>query len=330
MEKRWRQFKKNQQREAKLQKMLGKVNQFKDVDPRPLIRPWFEKKEFKKSLKNNLRFIKNEIKYYRFKKNYPQLDRPIFVVGLPHSGTTISMKLLALHPDLANASELNTYFHPNNYLDLNNCEHIKEEKDCNEVERARLHDRMSFENFKRGNKPRFMNKNPNNTVTIRFLKECFPDCFIINVIRDGRAVVNSLINGLPDNIEKYDRYKKPNERVNSFPGVKPPDWRELLDEDPVLQHAKQWNSCINYVNANKSYVQPKYIELFYEKLCENPRAVIISAWQFVGLPVNQEISELLPEKLESKNYKYSQTLKDEDIEAMTIIMQKNLSQYGYI
>ena len=184
-------------------------------------------------------------------------------------------------------------------------------------------------NWRLENRPRVMNKNPNNTVTIEFIKECFPNCYIIHVIRDGRAVVNSLIHGLPNDIEIYDRFKNPRERVNIFPGVKPPNWRELLDPNPYLQHSKQWNACINYVLKRKELLLPNYKEIYYEKICENPRKFISDIWKFTELPVKVEFVNELPEKLENRNYKYKKNIKNEVLKEMIQIMKDNLTKLGY-
>ncbi len=331
LENKWEEFKKDQRFEWKIEKFLARFKMFSDIDPRLIIRLI---KNFKilEGLKEVIKTIVGEFFYniYRLiigRRN--KLYKPIFIIGLPHSGTTISMKILSMHPYISNFSELNTVWHPGNYLDLNKCEHEKIARDCNKKERRRINNRLCYLNWRSGGQPRVMNKNPNNTVTIEFIKKCFPDCYIIHVIRDGRAVVNSLIHGLPNDIETYDRFKDPIERVNIFPGVKPPNWRALIDPNPYLQHAKQWDECINYVLKRKELLFPNYKEIYYEKLCENPREIISDIWKFAELPVKEEIVNKLPEKLENRNYKYKKNIQKKVLIEMIKIMKNNLIKLGY-
>ncbi len=330
-ESKWIRFKKDQLFEYKTQVFFTKYLKMIDYDPRPFVR----------ALKNN-NYIKGiyiickdlilELLFFLYNlrsEDKIKLDRPIFMIGLPHSGTTISMKLFAKHPDVNNFSEMNTLFHTDDYLDMKNEEHHKNENHCNPKVRKRLKSKLQFYNWLHGNKPRVFNKNPNNTVTPTFLKKCFPDCYIIHVIRDGRAVVNSLMHGLPDVVETFDRYKPPNERVNPYPGVRPINWKLHLDQDPIIQHAKQWNECISYIESVKEILLPNYIEVKYEDLCANPRRIICELWKKCGLNVLEGYLKELPETLTSRNYKYKLNLSVYKQKDITEIMKINLNKLNY-
>ena len=52
-----------------------------------------------------------------------------------------------------------------------------------------VHDHLIYSGAKR-----FLNKNTRNCRRIRFLNKVFPDAKFIHIVRDGRAVVASLIN----------------------------------------------------------------------------------------------------------------------------------------
>ena len=181
------------------------------------------------------------------------------------------MKMLALHPMITNASELNTYWHPSDYFDVEHNEHERKSSDCNSQEKIRINSRLEFERWLRINKPRFLNKNPMNTVSVEYIKTCFPDSFIVHAVRDGRAVVNSMMHGLPDDVENYDRYKLPQKRVNPWAGVKPPNWRNYLNSDPIIQHAHQWRLCVKYVIERENKLLPNFKQLKYEDLCKDTR-----------------------------------------------------------
>jgi len=331
-ERKWFRELKRQRFEWKVEKILSQWDRFIDIDPRLSFGNIY-RLNILKGINHLFKLAIKEITFEFYKHTIGKnkyLIEPIFMVGLPHSGTTISMELLAKHPDISNSSELNTYWHPRNYLDLKNADHVKEKRDFTAKEQHRLHSRLEFERFLHGNKKRFMNKNPNNLVTVEFIKSCFPDCYIIHIIRDGRAVVSSLLNGLPDYIEKYDRYKKPENRINPWPGVRPPGWKDKLNKDPIIQHSIQWVESLNYIDNKKEMLEPKYIEIKYEDLCNCTKDVIKSTWKKIGLDVKSKYLEEIPKQLQNKNFKYKKYLDKNDISKMEKIMYNKLKKYGYI
>jgi len=328
-EKRWIRLLKKQKAQWKTQELLSRVERLKDVDPRNIVGNLYDAK-FLTAGYDFMRLIGKEALYELYRHTIGRnrvLRRPIFLVGMPHSGTTIAMKIVSLHPMITNASELNTYWHPGDYLNLRCCNHVKRASDCNEKEKKRIHGRLLFEKWIRGNKPIFLNKNPNNTVTIEYIKACFPDSFIVHVVRDGRAVVNSLMHGLPDDIELYDRYKRPEERINPWPGVKPPEWRDFLNENPIIQHAYQWKLCVEFVLEREKDLLPNYRLLKYEELCKNTTEVVSEIWNAAGLPINDEIIERLPKRLDNKNFKYKNMLSKKDIASIESIISDTLAKF---
>ena len=97
----------------------------------------------------------------------------------------------------------------------------------------------------------------------------------------------------------------------------------------MLQHAKQWQACIEYVHERKEKLLPNYFELSYEDLCKNPRDIISKIWKFADLPVSEGLVNKLPEKLISKNYKYKQFLSEKDITELTDFLNDDLIKLGY-
>lgn len=316
--------------ERSILKVLAKSNRFKDIDPRPVVRSFrgCGGIVYGPIVMGGLLTYELAYEIYRHLNKNVKLDRPIFIIGVPHSGTTISMKLFSIHPDITNASELNTYWHPVDYLDVN-ANHEKTEQDVTDLEIARLHSRFQFERWLRGNRPRFLNKDPNNTVRMDFIRKVFPDSYIIHIIRDGRAVVSSLIYSLPADWETKDRFKPYDKRINPWPGVKPPRWRLLLRDDPCEQHALQWRESIKYARKRKDRLRDHYYEIRYEDLCENPRGVLAKAYRFVGLSVNNNTLKNLPKKLDNKNFKWKENLTDSQIKTVNEIQIGLLRELGY-
>jgi len=257
-----------------------------------------------------------------------QVKKPIFMYGVQHSGTTISMKLFAQHQDIVNYSEANTIFQPNGYFDYDNGFHCMDESFATKKEQKRLHQRLEFRRilFKG---ERIFNKNPNNTVRLAFLQALFPDAYFIHIIRDGRAVVNSLIQSLPHGWETDDRFKPWKERIDPYPGVKPMNWKKLLKDNPIEQHAMQWNEIVRYAIEEEKRLNLNCIHIKYENLCINPRDEIKKAFEFCEIKVTNSILDELPDILTSMNYKWQNNFTENDNEVVRAIQKSLLVELGY-
>ena len=260
--------------------------------------------------------------YYAWKHRQKQpivLREPIFLIGCPRSGTSLSARLFSLHPDVANWTEAQRVWDPVNFFDLE-ADHCWEASRVDAVDARRLH--ALFEYYRqKHHKARFMNKNPRNTVRIDYIQAIFPDAYFVHVIRDGRAVVNSIL-------KKAERepFRK------NFPFwnfCKPPNWRQFVREDPVEQAALQWREIVSYVLARRDRLGTRYMEYRYEDLCRRPRQILKQVFQFVGLPVDDAILEAIPAVIESRNDKFRQDLTPEHIERITTLQKPVLEQLGY-
>ena len=105
-----------------------------------------------------------------------ELKAPIFVIGSPRSGTTISVRLFGTHPDIANWSEAGRVWDPFSYDDPD-ADHCWGADRYTSKDARRIHAR--FECFRQMHKKeRFVNKHPRNSVRIDYILKIFPD-FII-------------------------------------------------------------------------------------------------------------------------------------------------------
>ncbi len=324
--------------ELRFQKFFGNRKRINEIDPRFFTRDLINPKG-KISIKGVIKFPYKFLRTIAAESLYEiwrhtsgkgiRIKEPIFLIGMPHSGTTIAMKLFARHPDVVNKSEAHTILQPMGYFDWGNGDHVLTEKDATPEEGERLHVRFGFYTWLY-RKKRFFNKCPNNAVRIPFLTKIFPNAYFLHMFRDGRAVVNSLLGSLPTdrNWEIGDRFKPWREREEPFPGVRPPDWRSLLRDNPLEQHALQWREVISYSLRD----QKKYNILCfrYEDLCENPRKIIEKLWRFCHLPVTKDILERLPEKLENRNYKWQKSMTEEQKGLVTTIQEPLLKRLGYL
>lgn len=249
-----------------------------------------------------------------------RLERPIFLIGCPRSGTSIAVELFALQPEVANLSEAPEIWDPRGYEDFE-ADHHWTAADVRPQDAARLHARFAYHR-RWHRKARFVNKYPRSSVRIDYLRAVFPDAVFVHVIRDGRAVAASMLQAL-------GRRRRGQVRPD-MPFTHPPNWRGLIRPDKAEQVALQWREVVNYILNKRVELGPAYHEIRYEELCENPRAVLGAAFGFAGLRADDEVLARLPERLDSQNYKWKQQMSLQQIETVNRIAAPLLKELGYL
>ena len=125
--------------------------------------------------------------------------------------------MLRQHRDLAEWSEGGQLFELN-YFDPT-ISHVKNASDATPFHVRRLRVIVAVFLALKG-KRRFLNKHPQNSYRIAFLRKIFPGAKFIHLVRDGRAVVASNVAQV-----RRDRYRQ-SLPFGSFP--KPRGWERLL------------------------------------------------------------------------------------------------------
>jgi len=296
-----------------------------------------------------------------------EISRPIFIIGVPRSGTTLLYNLMAHHKDLAWFSQYDlskvfskeflhfyklrkrlfdirrwSYAEPNmpNYdvlfdvpiefsifWDRHIGQNWVDEKDVDDSSKKRLRETISQIIISK-NKKRFLSKYPRNSVRIRYLNKVFPGSIFINIVRDGRAVVASMLDRTEAKIFGYFGIPLKND-----------DQSQLFF---LERHATQWVEVLEEINRAKNYLKPEqYFELKYEDLVSEPKkwlTKIFSACELeqqnvfqnkiirvLGRRKFEEISENLSSRNEAWKTKFSQT----EIERLNKIMKIFLERFEY-
>ncbi len=185
-------------------------------------------------------------------KSVTRLDRPIFVIGCSRSGTTIFVDMLREHKDIAESSEAGGIFEPR-YFDPG-IDHVKGGAHATKFESRRLQVLFGLYVKLRG-KRRFINKHPQNSLRLEFIRAIFPDAKFVHLIREGGATAYSNFSQV-----MRDKYRQ-SIPFGSFP--KPPEWRALLGLPQLLQYGYQWRDLIEYIrtSAAKCGLNDDYIEI---------------------------------------------------------------------
>lgn len=203
-----------------------------------------------------------------------RLDRPIFVIGAPRSGTSLLFSILRSSARLAHwpgeAHEVwEADYHPalrdwsSNALDATDVE----EEPAERIKRSFF--------LVAGSTRRLIDKTPRNSMRVDFIEELFPDAHYVFLQRDGRDNVNSLINAW--RTPRYRTYELP--RPHSIPGVDPKWWKFVLypgwkaDTAGPLEvvAARQWHISNDLALASGRRVDPRrWVQIRYEDLVEKP------------------------------------------------------------
>jgi hypothetical protein len=217
-----------------------------------------------------------------------RLDRPVFVIGAPRSGTSLLFAILRSSSRLRHwpgeAHEVwEAYYHPA-LRDWGS--NVLESSDLTDEAAAYISRQFSLI---AGSRHRFIDKTPRNALRFGFLEALFPDARYVYLRRDGRDNVNSLINAW--RTPRYRTYRLP--EPHSIPTVDPawwkfvlyPGWREDAAGPLEVVCANQWAICNHHSLAAASKIgNERWVEISYEDLVDRPVEEIGRVMQALELP----------------------------------------------
>lgn len=175
-----------------------------------------------------------------------RLDRPVFVIGAPRSGTSLLYSILRSHPAVAHwPGEAHEVWEADYHPALGGwVSNVLGAGDVEPAAAARIR-RALF--LAAGPRRRLVDKTPRNSLRVEFVDHLFPDARFVHLHRDGRDNVNSLINAW--RTPRYRTYELP--EPHSIPGADPrwwkfvlyPGWRDDVAGPLEVVCARQWIAC---------------------------------------------------------------------------------------
>jgi Sulfotransferase family len=108
-------------------------------------------------------------------------------------------------------------------------------------------------------------KNPYNTVRVPWLRAVFPAAHIVGIVRRPLPNVFSLLKKHADNEHVH---RTPEE---GWWGVKPAGWRDLADDDKLVQAARQWEAVNRKLWADRAQLDQLVL---YHELCAEPATAV--------------------------------------------------------
>jgi hypothetical protein len=221
--------------------------------------------------------------------------RPVFVLGCPRSGTSLVYSLLQRHPDLRSLGGeghvlWNAYQHPR----------LKgwssDRALASDIHDEEPHFLYSAINAVVGSH-RFLEKTPKNILRVPYLNALFPDARYLLLKRDGRAVVNSLIEGWE--VRQSPVYRLPEPlRLRDYRGrlwcfILPPGWRSYADTSiadiAAFQFASSYDVGLTDVETLPS---GSVVELRFEDLLDRPVEEMGRVLHALELPPSDRVDEM--------------------------------------
>lgn len=264
------------------------------------------KRELKRSLRTDfdpsmkLRLIRAAHTAARL-KNVPglllggRLDRPVFIIGAPRSGTSLLYAILRRSSVLKHwPGESHEIWEADYHPALRGWESNQLGAEDVMPDAAKRIARAFF--LVTGKRHRLLDKTPRNALRVPFVNALFPDARFIYLKRDGRENINSLINAW--RTPRYRTYELP--EPHQIPGVDPkwwkfvlyPGWREDTAGPLELVTAKQWiHSNDHAMAAFADLPADRWIELRYEDLIAAPVEEVGRMMAFLDLPYETAVRE---------------------------------------
>jgi hypothetical protein len=163
---------------------------------------------------------------------------------------------------------------------------------------------------------------------ITFLRGIFGDAKIIYILRDGRAVANSLIN-----VDWWWGWQGPqNWRWGELSASQKDEW-EKHDKSFLALAAIEWKILMDAWEKAKEITDHKDIlEIKYENFCSDPVDVLKSAIEFCYLEWSDKFKRSINNKiknLKSTNFKWQQDLSEKQRSILDEVIGLHLKKYGY-
>ena len=184
---------------------------------------------------------------------------------------------------------------------------------------ALLRRRVSRIHSYSGGGSHFVNKRVANNRRVPLLREAFPDAKYVAVVRDGRAVANSL--------SRVDWW--PTELVWWY-GNTPQHWA-AEGGDPWELCAQDWVHELDAMEAGLAAVDDRNKMLIrYEDLIDDPIGCLTRIADFIGLARSPDWEERLGQlTFPNKNIAWREQIPAEAVDVITGIQRDGLERYGY-
>jgi len=181
--------------------------------------------------------------------------RPIFIVGVGRSGTSLLQSLLNAHSRIAFPPEthfIRSYIAKKQSLEeqknqILNDAYLKNlkidlEKVMTKTDSCKsFYKKIMIEYLAIKGKDFIGDKDPKNIECLKVINNSFPDALLVHIYRDPRAVISSRLKA---------------------------EWSK---DKPLWQHILAYKAQFNYIRKNQDIFGDNFIDIKYEQLVKNPK-----------------------------------------------------------
>ncbi|MGE0160397.1 MAG: sulfotransferase [Gemmatimonadales bacterium] len=271
------------------------------------------------------------------------IDRPVFIVGVDHSGTTILYRMMARHRDLAWFSQYSLRggdFPGRSWVPLHGWanragrsmfpfqwqkakpRYLPEPREGAGIWRRLIPRTEGFlydsdfdpqiaertrsavqAELDAWQLDRMLIKIPYLTRAMQLMDRIFPDALFIHIVRDGRAVALS-------NQKRFEQ------------GGRAPT-------DALRASARIWIETLEYVEALRGRLGSRLMTMRYEAFCKDVHGALREAFRFSQLPSQAADLEGIPTTLRSTNEKWLATCSPSDQRLLDQELAAGLKKWGY-
>ena len=163
---------------------------------------------------------------------------------------------------------------------------------------------------------------------MRFLQDIFPEARFVHIIRDGRAVVNSLMK--VDFWVDTHRLESP-AWSHGMPDSYIEEWKRL-EESPLALAALQWRNIVETARREcLSLPDIPYLEIRYEDFMANPGATIVRILDFAELEASPAIESFIAARVNFKNMnlQYLEDFDENELAMLENLLGDLLADLGY-
>lgn len=262
-----------------------------------------------------------------------RLSRPVFVIGVPRSGTSLLTKMLLTHPEIGGfPQEGNQLWHPRLYpwrVQSDAANVPPYEISPAEFSRASLSQWQSADSVRIKatfgvaqylcGTPVLVNKSAMLCFMVPHVLALFPEAKFIHVIRDGRAAA-------------YSRAVKEGQKMEEHAKIYHERGYFVSRSELLVFAARAWADSIEEIaKRDIEYAlsaTERMVEVRYEDLCAQPTTTVARLAEFIG--VAQDGANLGRIHTHSQNTKYLDEIDEVTIDRLTQIMAPALRMKGYL
>jgi hypothetical protein len=236
------------------------------------------------------------------------LDRPIFIVAAPRSGSTLLFETLAVSPSLCTLGgeahwliEGMAELKPGAPgIDSNRlqAEHVSESVAA-EIDRL-LSNRLVDSNQRpvaKGTPLRWLEKTPKNALRVPFFDRLYGDALFVFLWRDPRENLSSIIEAWK--ARRWVTYPRLDGWAGPWSMLLPPGWRDLKGRPPQEIAAAQWEITNRTALSDlRALPARRWMSLRYSELVARPRQTVERICGFAGIEfdsaLERRVSNALP------------------------------------